>query len=47
MNEILNVGLVFVPYVWVVYPNGLIEETKMKKEMDLNIVKPGDIITND
>lgn len=46
MNEILNVGLVFVPYVWVVYPNGLIEETKMKKEMDLNIVKPGDIITN-
>lgn len=45
-DEVLNVGLVFVPYVWVVSPNGLIEETKMKKEMDLNIVKPGDIITN-
>lgn len=45
-DEILDVGLVWVPYVWVVSSNGLIEETKMKKEMDLNTVKPGDVITN-
>ena len=42
--EILTVGKVFVPYVWVVNDNGLITQAKFKQEIDLNTIKIGDSI---
>lgn len=45
-KETLNSNLVFVPYIWVVVGNGIIEETKSKQYLNLQTLKPGENITN-